>query len=582
MEITIEETLLQGMGAQKHGRFEEAESCYRKVLKILPTHPDANHNLGILQIKANKGKNALPFFKMAVETRPEEEQFWLSYISALINEKYLNDAIKAIKIANNKGITRAKLDDFIVMLSTMFYNLGVTNHEKGRFGEAITYYSQAIEQKFNSPFAHNNLGIIFQNKGKLYEAESCFKTAIMLKIDYYESYNNLGNIYKIQNRFLEAENSFKHAIIINPEYAEAHNNLGITFKNQGKLQEAESSYQLAISLKPEYAEAYYNLGITLQEQGRFEEAELNYKKMTTLKPNFAAVHYNLGIILQELNRLDEAEASFNQAIFIDPESDKAHQAQLKCLYIQNKKTLFFDKLDYLINKKMANAVTGSFIGRSNLKYGSNRPNLFCNDPLNYVLHIDLKNKLDFEKIFVEKARLILNEKKISNRKQALLSKGYQTSGNIFEIKNEFTSEIQEAIRSQINHYRKSFRESNEGLFQKWPDEYDLYGWFISMNSGGKLQPHIHEDGWISGSVYINVPSELCSNNGKLVVSLGEDKDTKNPKLNHKKIVDVVTGSLVLFPGSLTHYTIPFESNKERIVLAFDVNPKQYVNKYSEY
>ena len=99
-----------------------------------------------------------------------------------------------------------------------------------------------------------------------------------------------------------------------------------------------------------------------------------------------------------------------------------------------------------------------------------------------------------------------------------------------------------------------------------------------MKSGGELQPHIHEDGWISGSVYINVPSELSSNNGKLVVSLGEDNDTKNPKLNHKKIVDVVTGSLVLFPGSLTHYTIPFKSNSERVVLAFDVKPKQYVNK----
>ena len=40
----------------------------------------------------------------------------------------------------------------------------------------------------------------------------------------------------------------------------------------------------------------------------------------------------------------------------------------------------------------------------------------------------------------------------------------------------------------------------------------------------------------------------------------------------KKIIDVVTGSMVLFPASLTHYTIPFESEEERIVLAFDVVP----------
>ena len=50
MEITIQEAFLQGVGAHKHGRFEEAESCYRKILQILPTHPDANHNLGIRKI----------------------------------------------------------------------------------------------------------------------------------------------------------------------------------------------------------------------------------------------------------------------------------------------------------------------------------------------------------------------------------------------------------------------------------------------------------------------------------------------------------------------------------------------------
>ena len=40
----------------------------------------------------------------------------------------------------------------------------------------------------------------------------------------------------------------------------------------------------------------------------------------------------------------------------------------------------------------------------------------------------------------------------------------------------------------------------------------------------------------------------------------------------KKIIDVVTGSLCLFPSSLYHYTIPFEVEEERIVLAFDVMP----------
>jgi hypothetical protein len=64
-----------------------------------------------------------------------------------------------------------------------------------------------------------------------------------------------------------------------------------------------------------------------------------------------------------------------------------------------------------------------------------------------------------------------------------------------------------------------------------------------------------------------------ANSGNLVVSLGEKNDATDALLNMEKIINVVTGSLVLFPASLTHYTIPFESEEERIVLAFDVIAK---------
>ena len=94
-----------------------------------------------------------------------------------------------------------------------------------------------------------------------------------------------------------------------------------------------------------------------------------------------------------------------------------------------------------------------------------------------------------------------------------------------------------------------------------------------MQSGGELQSHIHNQGWLSGSIYINVPSKSKSDSGILVVSLGEDKDATDTRINEEKTLYVVTGNLVLFPASLTHCTIPFEPEEERIVLAFDVVPK---------
>ena len=93
-----------------------------------------------------------------------------------------------------------------------------------------------------------------------------------------------------------------------------------------------------------------------------------------------------------------------------------------------------------------------------------------------------------------------------------------------------------------------------------------------MKSGGKLSPHMHDNGWIRGRIYINVPPKSNYDSGNLVVCV-DDKEYKTEKNNQKKSINVITGSLCLFPASLLHYTIPFESNEERIVLAFDLIPK---------
>jgi len=383
----------------------------------------------------------------------------------------------------------------------------------------------------------------------------------------------LGALLGATGRKSEALDANKTAVALSPQDTEAHSNLGLTLQELGRLDEAEASYNQAIALKPDYAEAHYNLGVTLKELGRLDEAEASYNQAIASKPDFAEAHYNLGLMLQALDRLDEAEASYNQAIALKPEDFKTHSQLLMCLFLQNKKSVFFDELNYLINQDKANALIGSLTCRSALKYGLEKPNLFCTKPLNYVLHNDLNTRYDFEKTFVKKTKSILNENRISNRKQSLLVNGNQTSGNIFDIKNDDTNEIQNIIRIEVEKYREKFKKSEEGLIKKMPTEYSLYGWLISMKSGGNLKPHIHTEGWLSGSIYINVPQKLKVDSGNLVVSLGEENDAIDTRINEKKTINVVTGSMVLFPASLMHCTIPFESEEERIVLAFDVKEK---------
>ena len=106
MKLTIEEALRRGIAAHKESKLQDAERLYRAILQSQPKHPDANHNLGVIAVSVNKVDVALPLFKTALETNPKIEQFWLSYIDALIKEKKFENAKQVIRRKNERGHSR--------------------------------------------------------------------------------------------------------------------------------------------------------------------------------------------------------------------------------------------------------------------------------------------------------------------------------------------------------------------------------------------------------------------------------------------------------------------------------------------
>jgi hypothetical protein len=389
-----------------------------------------------------------------------------------------------------------------------------------------------------------------------------------LKSNYAEAHCNLAIALHELGRLEEAEASYSEAIVLKPDYADAHSNQGNMLMDLGRLDEAEASYRQAIALKPDYAEAHSNLGNTLKEVGRLDEAETSYRQAIALRPDYAGAHYNLGVLLFESRKYNLAAEQF--------ELTDIHNSKLyafKCSYFQDEETIFYDKFDLLVSKGENNAVIGSLGFLSEFKYGIKKPNPFCNDPLSYVVKTDLSELYNFENIFIETARDVLTDPSVSYKAQGQLTNGVQTAGNIFAQGKVRKTEIENIIHTEIEKYRIQFKDSDEGFIKSWPTSYEIKGWLVCMQSGGKLAPHMHDPGWITGSIYINVPPKSKTDCGNLVLCLSDEEHVLGVEKNQHSIIDVVTGSLCLFPSSLHHYTIPFEEKEDRIVLAFDVIPK---------
>ena len=302
MELTIEQALQQGIAAHKEGKLQEAERLYRAILQSQPLHPDANHNLGVLAVSANKAESALSFFKSALDTNPKIGQFWLSYINALIQAKQFKNAKQIAEEAKAQGVVEEDLDTLVQHLSQIEQESSSISLEQKTKKEAVKEHLEA-----NHPSQHlmDRLLGHFQNE-RFSDAE---KLAVNITQNFPEhqfAWKVLGAVLGATGRNSEAEDVNQTAVALAPLDATAHNNLGNALKGQGNLDEAKACYRQALTLKPDYAEAYYNLGSTLQAQDRLEEAEESFRKAIDYNPNMGDAYLGLSSILSRRGNLEES------------------------------------------------------------------------------------------------------------------------------------------------------------------------------------------------------------------------------------------------------------------------------------
>jgi tetratricopeptide (TPR) repeat protein len=367
MELTIQQALRQGVAAHNQGNLQKAERIYQAILQSQPKHPDANHNLGLIAIAMGKSETALQLFQKALDVNPKIEQFWHSYVDALIKNNQIKDAKRAIKKAKKIGFDsqklealslppklpvagksppQAQLDSLLKYYQAGQYGnaekqalsltqkfpthqfswkvLGAILGQTDRNVEALTAIQMSVTLSPKDAEAHCNLGVILQKLLRLDEAEASCKQAIALQPDYAEAHGNLAATLQECGRLNEAEASYRRAIALQPDYAKAHFNLASTLHDLGRLDEAEVSYSQAIALTPTFTDAHVNLGITRHNLGKLDAAEANFKHAIALQPDYAKAHFSLANTLHDLGRFDEAEASYDQAIALQPDYAKAH------------------------------------------------------------------------------------------------------------------------------------------------------------------------------------------------------------------------------------------------------------------
>jgi uncharacterized protein (TIGR02466 family) len=138
--------------------------------------------------------------------------------------------------------------------------------------------------------------------------------------------------------------------------------------------------------------------------------------------------------------------------------------------------------------------------------------------------------------------------------------------------------LMSSIRHAIDEFRHSLTAdpSDPFLCAIPEDDYQLNSWATLVNEGGNIDTHIHEESWISGAYYVELPS-----------SMGPDEDSPDgwiefgrphaevpfPEDCPVRLLCPEEGRLFLFPSFLFHRTLPHRSNEQRISTSFDLVTK---------
>ncbi len=372
----LTELLMEAASYHQAGQFVEAENLYHKILQIDPTQPNANHNLGVLALGADQPKLSLGYFKTALLNNPDDPQFWVSYVDALIKAGERDQAREVLITGLERGLHGAEVNALVNQLCSPQKNqssihktqtpagtnpqiqqamalmragnlagakekftrllnqfpnhaqiltgLGNIALQQGKLQEAVEFYQQSLQVAPNQEMALANLGVCFTNLKRYLEAITCYKKAVQLNPNSADSYFNLGNAQKALKNYQDAAESFQRAIALNPKDAEAYENYAVILNELKKYDESLHAYTCAIRLNKNNAESYYGRGLVNLELGCLENSSSDFKHAIKLNPNNPSAYLNLGVTLHKLGRFEDALKANNVAIQLNTKFTRAY------------------------------------------------------------------------------------------------------------------------------------------------------------------------------------------------------------------------------------------------------------------
>lgn len=350
----VSEFLAVGNGLLQQGKLQEAEACYRQVIKRSPQDSQAHHNLGEVLSAQGFWSQAESAYRRAVELQPDSFESRNSLGQALVAQEKWDDAIacygraleqnprllmalenlsKALRHSNKTlppsqarllnmisggqmpeelpppgGGTFAPPDvDMALERATELY-------KQKRYQACVQQCQQVVQWRPREARAYGIWGQALVGLGEYGRALRCYRQAIALEPKNGLWHQELGELCLQQRRYPEAIVSLQEAVKLKP-HPRIYRDLATAWGSLGKEAEALDCLFEAIQAKPELASLgeCLDLAHQLWRRGQKTQAIACYQVAVSTHPHSAKAHQNLAEALYDLGQQGEAMVYYRRA-----------------------------------------------------------------------------------------------------------------------------------------------------------------------------------------------------------------------------------------------------------------------------
>ena len=559
---------IKGVALRRMGRLPEAIDQFRQSLSLNPRQPHVHNNLGGALASAGAAQDAEAHYRQALTLKPDYTE--ARYNLALLLLEARPDAARDLL----KTVT-TQTPTFGPAWEALSLALGKLEDRSGAMAAA----RQAVILSPHSHTAQHNLGQAAIELRDYGGAEAAYRQSVTLQPRSDTGWVGLGNALRAQERNDDAIVALEQAVAANPSNVDAHRILNELLWQTGRSERYLQSFAQAVASVPKDSAIRTAFA---HEMLRVQKAE---DALRVLEP--------VGAEDRHAAQAEDIRARAHGILGDLPRALEHHARAVKrapgdMLLARNRvETLLkagqHDQALHACETSLAQApldqgMLAMFTTALRLMGDPREASLADFQSIARVYAIDppagFSDMEAFNEALADELRK-LHTTRFHPTDQTLRG-GTQTFGALFDRDETLIRALREQLEKAIADYIGRMPEdAHHPLFGRRSRDFGFSGsWSVRLHGGGFHTNHFHPMGWISSAYYVKVPDEASDEDARPGwFKLGETNLQLGAHERVQRHVQPRPGHLVLFPSYFWHGTIPFNTNDERITVAFDVVPR---------